>query len=623
MADYEEQVTLTGIKSGRCCPRCHVHPDQRHDLITAISHPWPLRTHQTTLSQLRRQKENNVTRTGDDEDYIRPFRNFAWNHELSNIHEMMGPDFLHQVLKGLTGEHIMNWIRDFLQSEIQAGRAKRRNIPHEDGRGQQLPPADALLTARFAQVERCADLIVWDNWASLNQWTGKMYKSLLKQIVPVVAPLLKHNEGAMLFIRAFADFAMLSQYTTHDDITLRYMEAAIYRMDKTKDVFLPYRPNKAGPPNFNIPKLHAITHYPEAIRRLGSIKNTTTEHPEGAHKGQKEFYKRTNKRGDYEEQMVQHNTIHLNATIRSELQLWEQTSALTTADKIDTIQTVRLGPLIDVRMHQSYKWITDCTHIQRLRERKINTNLWRTAMEVQQRTGIADLISKIAAFVRECRKQVDGVERTDQDVDRLETDPGWVSIMPVGIHHSVACYIRLGKDASDPNRFDRIFARCTPTWSDTGAPRYDSVMVREYEQANDSLCGHKVGRLRLLLSIQDTDRLDGRNRYRIYNGALVETFRVCDGGKVCTRTGLLKVQKIKPPVTKTKRALDAFRIYNVSHIARPVSLVPTDVGVADTFFVNNYTDWDIYNTIYDNDFERVYKAQVDAFARRQKRAAEG
>ena len=94
---------------------------------------------------------------------------------------------------------------------------------------------------------------------------------------------------------------------------------------------------------------------------------------------------------------------------------------------------------------------------------------------------ITDLASKLAPFVRECRKQIDGIRRTDWDVDRLEADDNWVSKMPLSIHHSVVCYIRFGKDATDTNKLDKVFARCTPLWADTGAPRYDAVMVREYK----------------------------------------------------------------------------------------------------------------------------------------------
>jgi hypothetical protein len=36
MADYKEQVTLTGIKSGRKYSTCYIYINKRHNLMTAI-----------------------------------------------------------------------------------------------------------------------------------------------------------------------------------------------------------------------------------------------------------------------------------------------------------------------------------------------------------------------------------------------------------------------------------------------------------------------------------------------------------------------------------------------------------------------------------------------------------
>ena len=41
----------------------------------------------------------------------------------------------------------------------------------------------------------------------------------------------------MYCARAIVDFILLAQYKTHDDETLRYLEQALYRIDKTKVVF--------------------------------------------------------------------------------------------------------------------------------------------------------------------------------------------------------------------------------------------------------------------------------------------------------------------------------------------------------------------------------------------------
>ena len=142
------------------------------------------------------------------------------------------------MLKGLISEHLMHWIKGLIQNKIQARKYWGLNIPHTDSCGQEMSNVDTLITTHFAQVEQFTDMIVWDSWANIGQWTEKMYKSLLWQLVSTIALLLKQNEGAILFIWVFVDFTILSQYVSHDKSTIWYLTTAIYEMDKIKDVFL-------------------------------------------------------------------------------------------------------------------------------------------------------------------------------------------------------------------------------------------------------------------------------------------------------------------------------------------------------------------------------------------------
>jgi hypothetical protein len=251
------------------------------------------------------------------------FENFAWSHYLANIHDMMAPDFLHQVLKGLASEHVMAWIEGEINDSMKDKEYAHIDIPRTDKGGKQLTKSKSLLSARFAQVERFAGLSTWSSWATVGQWTGNMYKSLLRQLVPVVAPLLKHNKGAMLFVRAFVDFTVLAQYVAHDDDTINYLTEAMYRMNRTKDAFISQRPQpkpKAGcsqePANFNFPKWHAIAHYAECIRLFGSISGSDTGYSEAAHIVQKRLFKSTNGRDGFMDQMMNNNTRTFDTTVR-------------------------------------------------------------------------------------------------------------------------------------------------------------------------------------------------------------------------------------------------------------------------------------------------------------------
>ena len=184
------------------------------------------------------QQEGCDTNKKDDLDYIWLFRNFIQGYNLSNIYKIIAPDFLYQVLKGLTSKYLMHQIKGLIQSKIQARKYLGLNIPRTDSCGQEMLNINTLITTHFIQVKQFTNIIVQDSWVNIGQQIGKIYKSLLQQLVPTIVPLLKQNEGAILFIWVFVDFTILSQYILYDKSTIQYLAAAIYRIDKIKDIFL-------------------------------------------------------------------------------------------------------------------------------------------------------------------------------------------------------------------------------------------------------------------------------------------------------------------------------------------------------------------------------------------------
>ena len=128
-------------------------------------------------------------------------------------------------------------------------------------------------------------------------------------------PLLIHDAPeAIQCAQAILDFIMLAQYVSHDKETLRYMEHALYKLEKTKIAFEQHRPidSKLCQPTFHYRKFHAISHFIQYIQNYGSAVNYDTAHSEAAHKYLlKAFYNRTNKK-EYESQIWQHNVRHTN-----------------------------------------------------------------------------------------------------------------------------------------------------------------------------------------------------------------------------------------------------------------------------------------------------------------------
>ena len=95
---------------------------------------------------------------------------------------------------------------------------------------------------------------------------------------------------------------------------LRYIEHALYKLEKTKIVFEHYRPidSKLCGSNFNYPKFHAISHFVQYIWDYGSAVNYNTAYNKAAHKYLlRVFYNRMNKK-EYNLQIWQYNVWHTN-----------------------------------------------------------------------------------------------------------------------------------------------------------------------------------------------------------------------------------------------------------------------------------------------------------------------
>jgi len=86
-----------------------------------------------------------------------------------------------------------------------------------------------------------------------------------------------------LLIYAIVNFILLAEYKLYNKDMIKYFKVVLYRMDKTKEVFLLYRLNNKNPPNFNIPKLYTISYYLKIIYIFSILIGTITEHSKRAY----------------------------------------------------------------------------------------------------------------------------------------------------------------------------------------------------------------------------------------------------------------------------------------------------------------------------------------------------
>ena len=155
--------------------------------------------------------------------------------------------------------------------------------------------------------------------------------------------------------------------------------------------------------------------------------------------------------------------------------------------------------------------------------------------------------------------------------------------------------------------------RCKPGWQNKpGYWRRDYVWVQEHANESDeysrsSINGKLVSQVQVVITIQDLDRRTMQNGPVTYCGALIKLLRPWSKG-IDKTTGMLELQPWRSSTANHPRVLGAIRFYEMSAILRSVHVVPDD---GTGYYVNNYVDWDTYNTIYADTFftDGVQKAR--------------
>ncbi|KAK7459537.1 hypothetical protein VKT23_009520 [Stygiomarasmius scandens] len=247
IADYPEQCLVCCCKENSC-PRCTVDPQKRGDLVHSI-----LRSPETTVQALYDESKG-LGLPAFHEQQLRPINPFWVNLPHCNIFECITPDLLHQLHKGLFGDHVSKWARATIPSgKEEVDRRFRTMTPHPSVR-------------HFSK-----------GISTIKQWTGNEYKAMAK-VFP--AMLAGAADGKVLeAVRAFEDFLYYAHFEVHTDESLRALDAAWDAFHEHKEIFRDLEIRQ----HFNISKLHNVSHYADLIRSRGTADGFNSESSERLH----------------------------------------------------------------------------------------------------------------------------------------------------------------------------------------------------------------------------------------------------------------------------------------------------------------------------------------------------
>jgi len=165
-------------------------------------------------------------------------------------------NILHRLHSNDIVDHLLQWVRNLLDEYVFVS----KRFVNEEILANEI--VANRLKRRFQLVTTFVELKHFNHFSEIKQWTSNEQKLILHQLVSIVASLLTSIAlHAMLCVRVFLNFVMLAHYRSHDNQTFKYINYALYRINKLKNVFREFRVDKRNQEgHFNFLKYHVFAH---------------------------------------------------------------------------------------------------------------------------------------------------------------------------------------------------------------------------------------------------------------------------------------------------------------------------------------------------------------------------
>ncbi|PPQ73084.1 hypothetical protein CVT24_009448 [Panaeolus cyanescens] len=264
IADYPEQVLLACIVQN-WCPLCTAQWNKLDDSEAGR------RSHKLTEALMDVMGPKALWSDFGIIDGILPF-----THEFprADIHELLSPDLLHQIIKGTFKDHLVTWVTQYIEKVNSPEDAKK---------------IIADIDRRIATTPLFPGLRQFHQGRGFKQWTGDDSKGLMKVYLPAISGHIPSN--MVRAVSSFMEFCYLVRRSVLDEDDLRKINAAVSDFHKYRTAFDTVRPE-----GYSLPRQHSLVHYVRLIQDFGAPNGLCSSITESKHiKAVKEPWRRSSR----------------------------------------------------------------------------------------------------------------------------------------------------------------------------------------------------------------------------------------------------------------------------------------------------------------------------------------
>ncbi|KAL0957322.1 hypothetical protein HGRIS_001130 [Hohenbuehelia grisea] len=552
LADYPEQVMLAGVVQGWC--------------IKCTALPSNLDHYEDTLLRGRDYTDNLVDtfdpgtlwdEFGIDCDIV-PFTN---DFPRADIHELLAPDLLHQLIKGTFKDHLVTWVHQYLI--VEHGKTQAEVIMDEIDR-------------RIAAIPLFPQLRRFPDGRRFKQWTGDDSKALMKVDLPCLVDYVPSE--ILKTFSTFLDFCYLARRTSFNEDTVTNLRTRLQAFHHFREVF---RTSGVRPKGFALPRQHAMSHYPDLIPEFGAPYGLCTSITESRHiTAVKKPWRRSNRFNALGQMLVTNQRLDKLAALHTDFVAHGM--LLPTHNIPQADEDYDEGPIDDSAV------VTGSVVLAQRRARGYPSDLAALAVRIK----LPQLAIMTQRFLWDQLNPHSPYSAEEVPAFAL---PNIRS--PISVFHSAVATYYAPSDIAGLHGMLRERLRCTPSWRGKG-PRRDCAFVVE-DDAQPGMLGLSVVWLRLLFSFKHDNKR--------FECALVEWFN-----RVAQQPdGELGLWVAEPDMRGHRKRAPYLSVVHLDCLLRAAHLIPVfgrkplprtfkyqhSLGAFQAFYVNKYIDYHTFELL--------------------------